>query len=626
MKINTTKIGKVARPAALVSAIAMALGAAPAHALEFQQGELSGSFNNTVSYGAAWRVQSRDDDLVAKSHFNPGISQAPLADQIAAPGRFSANSDDGNLNYDRGDMIQGQIRLTSELDLNWRNYGAFVRANYFYDHVNNRKDELSSDAKDIVGERFRLLDAFVYGDFEIGERLLDWRLGRQVVSWGESTFIQGGMNVINPVDVAQVRTAGAELRDAFLPINMVKASIDLTPDVSLEALYMFEWEEVEPEPAGTYFATNDFATPGGRYAMLNFGLVPQPVRNAELFDEVCGQGNFGASDAELPPELVAAGCQAALPRAQDDKARDHGQFGLAMRYFSPFFGQTEFGLYYLRYHSRLPVLSGQAVSTTAPSSGRVIVEYPEDINLFGASFNTTIAGGWAMGGEVTYRDNVPLQIDDVELLFAGLSPLNAVLPEEALRFRSQLGEYGPGEYIQGWERHEVSQAQTTLTRLFGPGNFLQADQIAVVGEIGATMVWDLPDRDLLRYEGPGTDTGGGPSRETGGNLRNPVTTTDGFATSFSWGYRLVIAPTYNNAFGTSWNVTPRLAFNHDVNGVTPGPGGNFVQGRKSYTLGVGANYLGRWSADLAYTSFFGAGNRNLLGDRDFVGASLSYSF
>lgn len=626
MKNKTMNLGQVARPAALATAIALALGAAPVHAIEFQRGELRGNINTTVSYGAAWRVQSRDDDLVAKSHFNPLISQAPLEQQIAARGRFSANSDDGNLNYDRGDMIQGQARITSEMELNYRRSGAFVRANYFYDHVNNRKDELTSDAQDIVGERFRLLDAYVFSDFDVGDRLLNLRLGRQVVSWGESTFIQGGMNTINPVDVAQIRTAGAELRDAFLPINMLWGSIDLTQDVSLEALYMFEWEEVEPEPGGTFFATNDFATPGGRYAMLNFGLVPQPVHNADLFDEVCGQGNFAASDTGLPPALVGAGCQAALPRAQDNKARDQGQFGLALRYFSPFFGQTEFGLYYLRYHSRLPVLSGQAVSTTAPSSGRVIVEYPEDINLFGLSFNTTVAGGWALGGEVTYRDNVPLQIDDVELLFAGLSPLNAVLPDEANRFRSQLGEYGPGEYIQGWERHELTQIQTTATRLFGPGNFLNADQVAVVGEIGATKIWDLPDWDVLRYEGPGTDTGGGPSQQTGGNLRNPVTTRDGFATSFSWGYRLVVAPTYNNAFGTPWNVTPRLAFNHDVNGVTPGPGGNFVEGRKSYTLGVGASYLGRWNADVAYTSFFGAGNRNLLGDRDFVGASVSYSF
>ena len=159
-----------------------------------------------------------------------------------------------------------------------------------------------------------------------------------------------------------------------------------------------------------------------------------------------------------------AGCSAAFPRAADNKPKDTGQFGLAFRYFAPWLRDTEFGLYYLRYHSRLPVLSGRAVTSTDITTGAVIVEYPEDIDLFGLSFNTTVPGGWSLGGELSYRDNVPVQIDDVELLFAGLSPLNVALPSEYERFGSQLGQYAPGEYIQGYERRKVSQFQFTLTK------------------------------------------------------------------------------------------------------------------------------------------------------------------
>jgi len=43
----------------------------------------------------------------------------------------------------------------------------------------------------------------------------DVRLGRQVISWGESTFIPNGINVINPIDVARLRTPGSELREAL---------------------------------------------------------------------------------------------------------------------------------------------------------------------------------------------------------------------------------------------------------------------------------------------------------------------------------------------------------------------------------------------------------------------------
>lgn len=629
-KTQTRRQGTPVRPCLLACAIGLALAANNAQAFNYSKGDFSMSIDTTLSYGVGFRAQGRDDSLVAKSYFDPTIGGQSLQAQIDAPGRFSANSDDGNLNFDKWDPIFNAGRITSEMEMNYGNYGAFVRGNYFYDFTLNSMDELSSGAKGRAGERGRLLDAYIYGNFDVADRTLSLRLGRQVVSWGESTFIAGGINTINPVDITALRTAGAELRDAFLPQNMLWASIDLTRNVSMEALALFEWDAVEAEASGTYFATNDFATAGGRYAMLNFGLVPQPVRNTDLYDDVCVGGNFAASDAEfaggpLPPQLVGLGCSAAFARGRDIDARDTGQYGLAMRYFASWLNDTEFGLYYLRYHSRLPVLSGQAVTSPDITTGRVLVEYPEDINLFGLSFNTT-AAGWSIGGEVSYRNNVPIQIDDVELLFAGLSPLNAVIPNEFERFRSQLGEYSPGEFIPGYERRKVSQAQVTLTNLVGPGNWVNADQVAIVGEFGATHVWNLPDRDVLRFEGPGTDTGGGPSRFDGGTSRNPITTEDGFVTAFSWGYRMAVIPTYNNVFGTPWNMSPRLAFNHDVQGVSPGPGGNFIKGRKQLTGGVAFDYQARWRVDFAYTSFFGAGINNLLRDRDFVSASISYSF
>ena len=74
------------------------------------------------------------------------------------------------------------------------------------------------------------------------------------------------------------------------------------------------------------------------------------------------------------------------------------------------------------------------------------------------------------------------------------------------------------------------------------------------------------------------------------------------------------------------NVSPRVAFNHDVNGISPGPGGNFIEGRRSTTLGVEANYLNQWAADLSYTRFYGAGLLNLVADRDFLSFTLKYSF
>ncbi len=627
MKNNNIKYNKL-NSAIKIAMLTSSLGLVSlANAITFNKGDFSASWDTTVSYGMALRAEERDNDLVGKANLNPFVGALPLEQQIAAPGRFSINSDNGNLNYDQWDKISNAFKITSEFGFSYNSFGGFFRATSFYDFTNDSKEGLSDVAKEFVGHRTRLLDAYVYKDFEIGSKNGTIRLGRQVISWGESTFIQQGINIINPVDVSKLRVAGAELKEVFLPIDMVYGSIDITDNLSMEALYMLEFEQIDPDPAGTYFSTNDFATPGAQYVALGFGLVP----------ELSGVGQYDIG-AQLHPDpatraalatLAATVRGASISRSNVKGARDDGQYGVSFKYFSQALNNTEFGLYYLNYHSRLPMISAIALTNPSPSSGSYFIEYPEDIDLYGLSFNTSLVGsGLSIAGEVSYRPNVPLQIDDVEVLFAALSPLNALIQAPFDRFSSQLGEFEVGDIIQGWERHEMSQFQLTATQLFGPNNLFQADQIVLLGEIGFTKIWDLPDTSILRYNGPGTDTGGGPGNLlTGGSSRNPVTTPDQyFATSFSWGYRLITRLDFNNAFGTPINLSPRLAFNHDVQGTTPGPGGNFVEDRKSVTIGLGAVYLEKWGADISYTSYFGAGIYNLIRDRDFVSFNIKYSF
>lgn len=612
---------KHARRRTLGTAISLALVsafAAPAQAVEFSSGDWSGTIDTTLSYGASMRVQERDPELIGLANINPFVAATPIADQINAPGRFSVNSDDGNLNYDKNDLFSNAFKITSEFSLNYKeNWGAFARASYFYDWENADRANLTEEAREKVGTRLTLLDAFVFHNMDLNGHEASVRVGRQAVSWGESTFIQNGINVVNPIDVSKLRVAGAELKEAFLPVDMIQGSFAINENLSFEALYLLEFEQTEPDPAGTYFSTNDFATLGADFVMLGFGRADEPSNFANC-------GNVLAYSANA---LERASCIQAIPRLADDYASDDGQYGMALRYFSPALNDTEFGFFFMNYHSRLPLLSGYAVTTTSPNSGRYIVEYPEDIRMYGVSFNTTLGEtGIALQGELSYRDNMPLQFDDVELLFSALSPLNAFIPAPGNRFISQLGSYGPGDYVRGWERHEVSQLQFTLTKAFGPGNWLGAQQIATVAEFGATNVWDLPPADLLRYQGDGTDTGCGGDLLHGGALVNPVSQCDGFPTRFSWGYRLAARADYNNVFGSPFNVSPRVAFNHDVNGITPGPGGNFLEGRKSVTVGAEATYLNQWAADLSYTEFRGAGHLNLIHDRDFVSFTVKYSF
>ncbi len=349
---------------------------------QFEKGEITGSFDTTLSYGALWRVQKRDHMLIGRANGGGG---------------YSVNGDDGNLNYEKG-LISNTVMATHELDVNYRNFGIFVRGTYFFDFYNMGKGELNSVAKDRVGKEFDLLDAFASASFEPAGKALDIRVGNQVVSWGESTFIANSINTINPVDLTKLRVPGAELREALMPVPMVWSTLEINENLSIEGFYQLIYRETEIDPIGTYFSTNDFVSPGANHVVA---------------------AGFGALNCSTPGICV--------PRANDKEARDSGQFGLALRYLSPALNNTEFALYHIRYYSRVPVVSVIAATRPGiPATMKYFAEYPEDIKLYGASFNTALGNsGISLQGEYSYRQDMPLQIDDKEIFQALLIPASA---------------------------------------------------------------------------------------------------------------------------------------------------------------------------------------------------------
>ena len=164
----------------------------------------------------------------------------------------------------------------------------------------------------------------------------------------------------------------------------------------------------------------------------------------------------------------------------------------------------------------------------------------------------------------------------------------------------------------GYVERNVSQVQATATKVFGPT--LGADSLVFVTEAALMHVHGLPDDDPL--ESPAVL-----GRIDEDSTANPDTSADTTATS--WGYRMAARLDYNNAIGAV-NLFPYLQFQHDVSGNSPSPMGPFAEGRTALTLGLRADYLSRWQADLSYTQY--DGRRHWLADRDFVSASIKYSF
>jgi len=119
----------------------LGLASTSVQAISFSKGELTGSFDTTISYGASWRAGDLDEGDIGKAAINPFVSLLDNAGQRAAPGRWSVNNDDGTLNYpDGGDLFSNTIKFTSELDVRYKNYGAFTRFMGFYDFKNHNKD------------------------------------------------------------------------------------------------------------------------------------------------------------------------------------------------------------------------------------------------------------------------------------------------------------------------------------------------------------------------------------------------------------------------------------------------------------------------------------------------------
>jgi len=610
------------RNAGLAFAVTVALQAGSASAFEFEFDEINGSFDTTLSYGLLMRVTDADPRLI-------GIANGGKA--------ASVNYDNGTLNYKKGDLAANVAKFTSELDVNYRNFGVFARATGFYDyeneHNNRERTPLAHDAKRLVGKRFRMLDYYVHGDFDLGNMPLTVRVGNQVLSWGESTFVQNGINSINHFDASALLLPGGEIREALLPDGMVSASLGLTDEVSVEGFYQYDWQNTEIPPSGSYFGFNDFATEGGDILFLGAGQV----------------SDLGTL---LPPALGGFDPTfLGVPRSADRKPKDGGQYGLSLRWLVPQLNDTEFGFYYANYHSRTPIISGQAgtaqaataatrqffglvragvnpalagsvATNTYAKTARYFTEYPEDIQMFGMSWNTDIgATGIAFQGEVSVRHDQPLQIDDAELILSTLTPLsfNPAFTD------NQLGSVSPGQEVSGFITRNVGQVQGTLTKLFGPT--LGANQFLLIGEAALTHVNDMPGKSELRLEGPGTFTSGNPNQAGPGGAHAGAAAENSkyFADATSWGYRIVGRLNYDNVFA-GINLAPRIAWRHDVSGNTPLPLGNFVEGRKAVTVGVNATYLEKWSADVSYTNFFGAGYHNLINDRDFVAFNLKYSF
>ncbi|HAU16470.1 MAG TPA: hypothetical protein DCS92_22310, partial [Gammaproteobacteria bacterium] len=471
-----------------------------------------------------------------------------------------------------------------------------------------------------------------------------------------------GINTVNPVDVQALLAPGSEVKDALIPLNSLYGSLGLTQNLTLEAFVLFDWEETKLPPCGTFFSTTD----------------------------IVGDNCYGGFYPGGNEPGVAGAESTLLARGDNVEPDDSGQYGLAARYFVESI-ETEFAVYYMNYHSRLPVTSGympnpaesalagvfgwdenttlaqaRAAIQTAGSSGTLstfglyptteyFVEYPEDIQLLGVSFNTALdiglpGGATSVSGEISMRKDQPFAKEDGSTL-AGL----AGLPSTACGKENDYDCYTslePGDYSQGYVQEDYYQAEVAFIHFFD--RILGASRWTAILDIAGAYS-DLAGRDeytlnsgynaTLNMTGRVPDNlvitgafapffGGAPqvpydvllNQLDAFDVTDSATAEDDyFPTKGAWGYKLRFTGEYNNVFA-GINLKPTISFSHDVYGTTPSPITTFLEDRKALGMSLEGVYQNTYSVQVSYTDFYGAEPYNQLADRDYYSISAQASF
>jgi hypothetical protein len=366
----------------LVAAVLASL-AGGVNAFSFEVGDIKGNLDSTITTGIGIRAKAPGCDTVIGTSFTgpaaPRGSGAPSGCLDAASGY----NDQGNLNYKKDQAFTTYLKGTHELLLKLPDdYKFMARANWLQDFAaghpsgyisgaNMTGESFPGDAKQQLEFKARLLDLWVSKEFDIGEQRARWRAGNQVISWGESLFMSGGINQTNAVDIMRLSQPGTQLKEALLPAPIISVASGLGEGFNIEAYTQLAWNKNYFPPVGSYWS-------------------------------VASIGN-GATEAGTPTSKTP---------------NDQGQFGVALRY-KPKDIQANFGLYVMRYHDKSPVLNFSDSTNFGAPAPRF--SYLENRMLYGASVNFPL-GNWAIGSELSFRprDAVTLNTNATNSIDGGL--------------------------------------------------------------------------------------------------------------------------------------------------------------------------------------------------------------
>jgi hypothetical protein len=560
------------------SVLALAAAQAQGFELKFDDTSWEGYIDTTFTASAAMRVQGADPK---------GTPVVVGPGNISNAGYVTQATGNQTVFRDAGDIYSSPLSLLTEIGLKKDNYGFFSRLTYTYDYTIMQKDctncaapvgapsvaaiaagvplpnRIADDAQTTAGNKFRVLVLFVYADWEMGDHPFNVRVGKQVVNWGDSNIIPGGISQMqNPIDLGKTTVPGVEIKEVLMPQEMIYSSFGITGNVTVEAYYVWNWRESIFFPVGTLFSPFDFIGTG-----YNPALAPIP------------NGSYAGRDEP-----------------------DGGQWGLALHTIIDSLNEADLGFYWVRSHSFIPYLG------VNPAKGGYQWIYTENQDTYAVSLSGEIPGdlGLSFQTELNFRPNF-YDTRECQNPGFGLVPIpgrSVISPTSGSRVFAGC-DVGAGD-AWTWIGN--------LTRSVGT-DLLGADKLTLVLDVQVQKIDGLHSNDptdRLQSNSP-IDRGNFPG----------VDALNRAMTDFSWGYVVVANLEYNNAFANI-NMTPQVVFVHNVDGYEPFATGGLVEEQKSLRTSLLFTYLASTSFELAYDKRIGAAGINE--DKDNISAIFKYSF
>jgi hypothetical protein len=243
-------------------------------------------WDNTFKLNVMARVAEQDDDVVTPQ---------------AGAGWFLA--DDSDLSVDRSGLglVSTRFDVLSEMDVIWKeSFGFRVSGSAWYDpqydddnndHPGNRRltwaspstpvGEYNHEAEDMHYAGGELLDAFAFGNIDIGETTLGVRVGRHTIYWGQALATNGALHGIGgsmaPVDFNKaLAVPGSEAKELFMPTGKISSVWQLTDNLTLNAFWSWEHMAYRYPEDGTYWSPIESLTENSEFITLAPG---DPVRS-----------------------------------------------------------------------------------------------------------------------------------------------------------------------------------------------------------------------------------------------------------------------------------------------------------------------------------------------------------